>query len=258
MRSFVPTLILLSCLLCTPFFTPAAQADSLHIVTLYSPPLAYERNGRVTGFATDVVREGLRRMGHTAHIEITPWTRAVFMTRFGEADALFYAIRNSEREQWFHYPEEFLVEETTILLKRAAEDIEIRKDKRDYPNIRLGIGRGYYYGPNLEQFIETSTFRSVEEATTIEMNFDKLLEKRIDVFLADRHLVEYFIRKHASQGLVRPILDDDGEPLIMDSSRAYLAFSRETMSQEMADEFSRVLTEMKRDGTYEHILDGYR
>lgn len=258
MKYHVVWLLLLACLLGAPLSGQDARAETLRIVTLYSPPLAFERDGRVTGFAAEVVREGLRRMGHTADISIMPWKRAVFMTRFGEVDAIFYAVKNSEREQWFHYPDEFLVEETTILLKRSGEDLGIRDGRRSYPNIRLGIGRGYYYGPNLKRFIESSTFNAIEEATSIALNFAKLLEKRIDVFLADRYLAEYFISKRASQGVVEIVRNPDGEYLVMDSSKAYLAFSRETVSRAMADEFSRVLTGMKLDGTYDRLLQNYR
>lgn len=235
-----------------------AQADTLRIVTLFSPPIAYEREKNVHGLGADLVREGLARIGHEAAITIMPWKRAVFMARFGEADAIFYLVKNTEREQWFHYPEEHLINETTVLLKRAKERINITTDRHNYPNIRLGIGRGYYYGPKLKSFLNDSTFESVEEATTIETNFVKLLEKRIDVFLADQILAEYFIRKRASKGHVDFVANEEGTPLILDSVKSYLAFSKETMPRKMADDFSRALREMKEDGTYDRIINKYR
>lgn len=239
---------------------PAATAygQTLRVVTLYSPPIAYETGKEVTGIGVDLVREGLARMGHEAEISIMPWKRAVFMARFGEADAIFYLVKNEERQQWFHYPEEHLVNETTVLLKRAGEILDISLKPKKYPNIRLGIGRGYYYGPKLKKFLKNSTFESVEEATTIETNFVKLLEKRIDMFLADQLLADHFIKKRASQNLVTTITNKDGSPFVLDSVKSYLAFSKETMSQEMAATFSDVLKEMRKDGTYEDIVNKYR
>jgi len=235
-----------------------AMAESLRVVTLYSPPLAYEDKGKVTGFAAELVREGLKRMGYEADISILPWKRAVFMTRFGEADAIFYAVRNEEREAWFHYPEESLVEEATVSVKRAGEDVVLEPGKFYYPRFRLGIGLGYYYGPQLRKFIELSRFVKIEEAPTIEDNFCKLVEGRIDVFLADLNVVRHFIKKRASQGLVEIVMDGHGEPIILDSVDSFLAFSRETTTREVADQFSAILQEMKCDGTYERILDEYR
>lgn len=235
-----------------------AWAETLQVVTLYSPPLAYEHKGEVTGIAVDLVREGLRRMGLDANIVIMPWKRAVFMTRFGEADAIFYAVKNAEREKWFFYPEEHLVKETTIMLKRTGTRFGWSETQRSYPRTRLGTGRGYYYGPKLTAFLETTRFGSVEAANTIDINFAKLVEGRIDVFLADLYLARYFIKKRASSNLVEIVSHQDGTPVILDSVDSYLAFSRETTSQAMADGFSDILKEMRADGTYDAIVDRYR
>ena len=231
-----------------------AMAQSLRVVTLSSPPLAYEQDGHVTGFASELVREGLRRIGYEAEISIVPWKRAVFMARFGEADAVFYAVRSEERLQWFFYPDEHLVVEATVMLQRTGENVKIHPGKREYPKLRMGIGRGYYYGPKLKEFLEKAKFESVEEASTIEMNFAKLLEHRIDVFLADYYLARHFIEKNASGKLVEIIRTEEGFPMSLDSVQAYLAFSRKTMSQEITDQFSKTLHGMKRDGTYTQLL----
>lgn len=251
MRKVLLVLLLLSAL-CTP-----VAAETLDVVTLYSPPLAYEDGGKPVGILVDIVSEGLRRMGHTAKVTIMPWKRAVFMTRFGEADALFYAVRNAEREPWFHYPDEPLVTEATVVLKRTGENIPITPGQSDYPWVRLGIGRGYYYGPRLKQFLDTATFAAVEEATSIDSNFNKLLEKRIDAFLADLILARHFLSKRASHDLVEIITDANGEPVMLDAVDSYLVFSRETMDAAMAEQFSEVLKTMKQDGTYQHIFDRF-
>lgn len=236
----------------------SVHAEKLRIVTLYSPPLAYEEGGEVKGFAVDLVMEGLRRIGREADITIMPWKRAVFMTRFGEADAIFYAVKNAEREEWFFYPKESLVVEATVALRRVDTDIVLRPGKTAYDDYRLGIGRGYYYGPKLKQFLASSSFAKVEEATSFELNFSKLIEKRIDVFLADYNLARYFIGKKAAKNLVEVVTDEDGKPIFLDSVDSYLAFSRETMTQETAQRFSQALHEMKIDGTYDHIIRQYQ
>lgn len=236
----------------------SAHAQKLRVVTLYYPPLAFEQRGEVEGYAAAIVREGLRRIGHEADISITPWKRALFMTRFGEADAIFYAVRNEEREAWFHYPEEHLVVEATVALRRTGTDVVLRHGQTDYSDYRLGIGRGFYYGPKLKAFLENSEFAKVEEATSMELNFSKLIEGRLDVLLADLNFARYFIKKKAAKGLVEIVVDNQGEPIILDSVNSHLAFSRETMTPEIADQFSNALREMKADGTYERLAKPYQ
>lgn len=239
-------------------FAASAKAESLRVVTLYSPPLAFERDQQVVGMAVDLVREGLRRMGYEPEIVIMPWKRALLMTRFGEADAIFYAVRNETREAWFHYPEEPLVSETSVLLKRSGEHLNISLEKHDYRHLRVGVGHGYYYGPELKEFMDASTFGATEEASTIECNFAKLLERRIDMFLVELHLARYLLKEQSSQGPVDIVMGEDGTPLVLDSVDAYLAFSRETMSYLVADQFSGTLKAMKADGTYQKIIKLYQ
>ncbi len=253
MKSFLSTLILLVCLT-----TVDVHAATLRVVTLYAPPMAFEERGEVVGLAADLVRKGLTRMGHNVEISIVPWTRAIFMTRHGDADAIFYAVKNKEREAWFHYPEEHLVKETTVLLKRAGSYMGWNSDEQDYSRIRLGTGRGYYYGPKLNKFLETTPFSAVEEATSIDLNFAKLKEGRIDLFLADLYLVKYFMRTHNHNEAVEIVPNNDGTPLILDSVKSYLAFSKTTMPASIAEEFSQELSQMKKDGTYENIISQYR
>ncbi|QJB56145.1 transporter substrate-binding domain-containing protein [Pseudodesulfovibrio sp. zrk46] len=230
----------------------------MRIVTLHSPPIAFEQGGKITGFGVDLVREGLRRMGHTATVNIIPWKRAVHMTRFGDADAIFYMVENVERRKWFYFPDEHLVMETTVMLKRAGESFGFSRDRTDYPEVRLGLGLGYYYGPELKEFLDNAEFESIETAPAIETNFFKLLEKRIDVFLSDLALAQYFLKERASGHIVSIVRGPDGEPLVLDSVKSYLAFSKETMSREMADAFADTLKEMKEDGTCERIINKYR
>jgi len=64
---------------------------TLKVLTLHAPPLAFEKDGQIVGITADLVREGLERMGHEAIISIVPWKRAIYMTQWGEADAILQA-----------------------------------------------------------------------------------------------------------------------------------------------------------------------
>ncbi len=241
----------------TLLFAMPVQAEKLQVVTLYSPPAVIEKEGMVTGFATEIVQEALRRMDIEFHITVMPWKRALFMTRYGKADAIFYAVKNAEREEWFYYPDEPLVRETTILVKRSSDTISVTTDNLDYRKYRLGVGRGYHYGPQVDIFLRKSSFGSVEEATSINLNFKKLLEDRIDFFLADLNIIRYYMKTIPRKG-VDLVTDTKGNPVILDSVDSYLAFSKETVKPDMVKRFSSVLKEMKTDGSYDKILRSYR
>jgi len=234
-----------------------AFAREFRIVTLSSPPLAFEEKGQVAGLATEVVREAFRRMGHSVSIVVMPWKRALHAVRFGEADAVFYAIHNSEREAWLYYPDEPLVVETTVMVRRAGSHVTLALDEFDYEAYVLGVGRGYYYGPMIGAFLEKARFAKIEEATTVGSNFRKLETGRLDVFLADLLLVQYYMNQNDAGEGVEIVRDEQGNPVVLDAARAFLAFSKATTAPKLAIEFSRILKEIKEDGTYARIFGVY-
>jgi polar amino acid transport system substrate-binding protein len=240
----------------TPPACPAF-AREFRIVTLSSPPLAYEEKGQAAGLATEVVREAFRRMGHSVSIVVMPWKRALHAVRFAEADAVFYAIHNSDREAWFHYSDEPLVVETTVMVRRAGSHVKLTLDKHAYESYVLGVGRGYYYGPKLGAFLDKARFAKVEEATTIGSNFRKLETGRLDVFLADLLLAQYHIDQNDAGDVVEIVRDEQGNPVVLDAASAFLAFSKATTAPKLAIEFSRILKEIKKDGTYSRIFGVY-
>lgn len=239
------------------FAASAAKARTVRVVSLEAPPLVYTMNDEVYGALVDVVREGLSRIGHKTQITIMPWSRAMASVRYGDADAIFYAIWTEERSEYLHYPDEPLWEERTVAVQLVNAPVSLDADLTNADNVRLGVGRGYYYGPHLEKLLKGKAFASVEAVVNAENNLNKLLAGRIDAFLTDYLNALKLLRDHAVGMRLEIVSDMDGKPAILDSSQSFLAFSREVMSGDMARRFSQALSEMKRDGTYEMIMARY-
>ncbi len=245
--------VMLFCLL----FVPFARAEKLSIVTMLAPPLAYEQDGKVVGAMTDVVREGLRRMGLEADITITPWRRALHMTQEGEADAIFQAGKNADRQQWFHYPEEPLYAVKIIAVKRTNESILFLPDRYDYTQYTLGMVRGYYFGPHLESFLKKARFKKKELVSSPRFNFTKLAQGRIDMLITNIDTAQQIISEPDFRHSLEIITGPKEVPIALDEPKAYLAFSKKNMTKKIADKFSNTLKAMKRDGTYDRILSTY-
>ncbi|MFP4640221.1 MAG: substrate-binding periplasmic protein [Guyparkeria sp.] len=76
---------------------------TVQLVTEDYPPLTYRKNGRATGFVTDVVREITDRLAIDAPIRLTTWDNAYQMARVHPDVVLFSAERTPEREDMFHW-----------------------------------------------------------------------------------------------------------------------------------------------------------
>lgn len=253
MKTASPLYAMLFCL----FFSSFAMAQNLSIVTMLAPPLAYEENGKVEGAMADVVREGLRRMELDAKITIMPWKRALHMTQEGEADALFQASKNTERQQWFHYPEEPLYAVKIIAVKRIRESILFSPDRYDYSQYTLGMVRGYYFGPHLESFLKKTRFKKRELVSNPRFNFTKLAQGRIDMLITNIDTARQIISEPDFQYLLEIITGPKGAPIALDEPKTYLAFSKRSMTKNIAEKFSNALKLMKKDGTYDRILNSY-
>jgi len=248
------TLCMFFLLLC---LSAPAQARTLTVVSLESPPYAFRLGDEITGMLCEVVREGLRRMDLDVRFELVPWTRAMQMVRFGDADAVFYVIPTPERSAFLHFSREPLVTEATIALRKKGGGAAVDREFSNARIISLGVGRGFYYGPRLEGLLATRPFKKKEAAPGYEINLRKLLGGRIDIMLADRGPAAYFLRKKGMFDDVEPVTDASGKVIIFDSVKSYLAFSRQTTDPDMAEEFGEKLVEMRRDGAFAAIEGKY-
>lgn len=228
-------------------------AQPLNIVTLNSAPLAYEQNGEVVGLAADLVREGLKRMGHEANILIVPWKRALHMVRYGQADALFPAGYNEDRAQWYHYPPTHLFEVRAVPIKRLDDPLDFSLDRLDYSEHTLGDVRGGYFGPNHKKFRESARFKDIEEISSTPPNFNKLAERRIDLFITTYHEAKHLIRTMGLADSIGIVKGKDGTPLYIDRSKVHLAFSRQRHAPGIAEKFAQAIQSMREDGTYARI-----
>lgn len=79
------------------------QAATLEIVTSDYPPFQIVEGDKVNGMATEIVREILKRSGHTGTISAYPWARA-YQIALHNPNVLIYSIaRNNEREKLFKW-----------------------------------------------------------------------------------------------------------------------------------------------------------
>lgn len=249
---------LLLILILVLFPSTARAEDFIRVVSLEAPPMVMEEDGQVSGMAAELALEGLERAGYEVELTLTPWVRAVYMAKHGLADALFYAVYNDDRAKLFYYPQQPLFTVDVVALKRTKARIVINSEYTGLNDWVLGKGRGFAYGPKVLDFVDRAHFKRVEEASSNDTNFKKLLDSRIDILLVDRVLARYFMEKPDSLGLTEIVKDEEGNIAVLDSMAAYLIFSKVTQEKQDADRFSEALKSMIEDGSYQTILNRYQ
>ncbi|WP_320008325.1 transporter substrate-binding domain-containing protein [Maridesulfovibrio sp.] len=233
------------------------QAEKLLFVTLNSPPQSYIEDGKPTGFLIELVELAAKRAGYETEVRILPWKRALIMVKHGNADAVFNAGYNEERNKYMRYPETVLITEKVVAVRRSGSRVYFSSKFEGADKFVGGTGRGFYYGRAVDTAIKQGKFKRIEDVPNIDLNIKKLLLGRIDFFFADYYPAISYLNEHNLLGKLEAVINPlNGLPLVYSQSDTYLAFSR----KKSPVPFIKVNTElkkMKQDGTYLKIISKY-
>ncbi len=223
----------------------AAQRPLVVICDLW-PPYEFEKDGRMTGFATEVIERAMQRAGipHT-QIKGYIWRRAMEIFSAGQADVLFAGNRTPERERIAFFPAVPLVESTWGLWTRdtAISSLDDLKGKR------IGVVTGYSYTPAFWDYIHTHCL--VEAVHSDKLNFRKLEQGRLFAVAADMGNGSFLAREMGASSL-RP----NAAPVIK-SEGLYALFNRKTVPESVVMAFSAALQQMRTTPEYRRIYARY-
>lgn len=226
-------------------------AAPLQVVTLQMPPIEYEEQGVIKGIAVEIVNEVFTRMQQPITLKVYPFARALNMIKKGEADAIFAVVKTLERERFLNYPGEVLIEENATLFVRKNESIQYDGDFRALSDYTFGTIRAATYGAKWEKAVNTGIISKIEEVTEYRQNVLKLVNNRIDIMIGPRLSTLYIIKQLGQQNAVKELA-----PAI-EIVPTYLAFSSTRVAPGIKAQFERILKEMKKDGTYDKIIQRY-
>ncbi len=208
------------------------------VLTEHSPPGEYlDASGRVTGPTAEMVRELMRRVGHSGEIELLPWKRAYGYALAGPQVALFETARTPEREALFKW---------VGPIKRIHWGLYDRQE-RAKPLHNLDEARRVqtlcaYIGDGKGEYLLQQGFSNLYQPVLSAQCLDMLLHGRVDLWLSSD------IGKDAlaqEQGLAADALVSVLEVATLD---LYIAFSLGT-PDDIVQRWQATLDQMKRDGT---------
>jgi polar amino acid transport system substrate-binding protein len=220
----------------------AAQAQTLHFTTEVSVPSAYIKDGKIVGYATDKLREALKRAGVQADFELLPWTRSFAMARTAPDTCVYPTGRTPEREAMFHWIGP-VAHTDWWLFGLATRDFKIRT-LRDARGLRIGSYNGDVRG----EFLKSRGFL-VDMAQSDEVNPQKLMLHRIDLWVTGAIAAQ---RRLEESGLT----DEVAPVLMFNSMELYLACNPRTPKAVLA-QLQAAFDSMERDGTLQRIEQEY-
>ena len=236
------------CLLCAEI---TAQ-ERIIIATPAIPPISYEKEGKLTGFGTEIVTEVFSRLGYLFDFKIYPGSRALSKLEEGAVDALFALSRTPEREQFIIYPETPVLTQSVSLFVLSDSSISFDGDLSKLSSYSIGIFKGARFCPRFDEAVRNNLFNRVEEVSSYRNNILKLVSNRVDIIAGSSLSIYSAAGELGYQDKIKEL-----SPSLDAVSKSYVAFSRNGKASGAVMNFDKVLKEMHRDGTYEKIFNSY-
>ncbi|BCO09597.1 amino acid ABC transporter substrate-binding protein [Desulfolithobacter dissulfuricans] len=101
------------------------RGETYTVYTEPLPPVHYVENNRVTGIATEIVREIFRLAGMDLRIEVYPWKRAYHMVLKNPGTFIYTINRTPQREKLFKWIGPILSKRTSLYRFKDRRDIVV-------------------------------------------------------------------------------------------------------------------------------------
>jgi len=221
--------------------TGANKPAILKIYTEVYPPLSYAENGTVTGQATEVVRELIRRTGTRADIQLASWEEGYKAVMEKPNVALFSVAMTPERKPLLQWVGPIAFLDANLYARKGSKlEIENLAGAKKLPKI-VTI-KDYY----TELFLRNEGFTNLESVATEEIAIRKLLKGEVQLFSSSNITMPALLEK------VGATMDDVENVLNLSTNMIYIAFSKGT-SPELVALWQKRLDEMKADDAFRRI-----
>ncbi|MDS4022053.1 MAG: transporter substrate-binding domain-containing protein [Candidatus Competibacter sp.] len=224
----------------------AARAAGEHTVLLLGnqslPPLIYLQHGKPTGLVIDLAEAMAAHMRRPVEIRAMDWAEAQQRVLKGEADALLQINANPERERVLDFSEPLLRSEFTIYVAQERFGIVSLPDLR---GLKVGVeAKG----------LPISLLREdprivVEIIPDFAAGFRMLVAGQVDAVIADRWVGNYVLAENGIHGV---------KPVERPINTSYSAIAVKKGNADLLAEINAALAALRRDGTYEAILERWR
>ncbi len=196
-------------------------AEKIQYMTEQNPPYNFEKEGKATGIAVDLLLEMGKQTGHPVTIDaiqVVPWPRGYRTLEKTAGTALFSMARTEQREELFKWVGP-IIDLTIGLVAPKSKKLKI-KSIDDLTGLRIGTIRDG--AP--EQLLIKAGFDAdkLDRVPKPEQNIKKLVADRIDVLAFNTDSTRYTMK---SMG-VNP--DEYETVYVLKKVQLFFAYNKET------------------------------
>lgn len=219
--------------------------SEIQMVTEEYPPVTFMKEGKVTGFVGDIVREIITRQGIPDRIRLTSWDEAYNLALSKPNVVLFSAERTEKRENLFQWVGP-VGKNSAIFYAKKGSGIRIQSLEEAKKVSAIATTTNWF----TEQFLKDKGFTNLVSSPLPVTGVKQLMNGEATVAVFTDITVPEIV-KAAGYRM------DDLEPVFtVSNTYFYIAVSRGTPA-EMVQKWQSVLASLKADGTFEKIYRSY-
>lgn len=245
-----------------------ADDDTLLFTGHQHPPWHFEsEDGELIGINIDLSKTICKRLKLKCKFEYMPWVRSWQSMKDGKTQAIMSASRKKARQDYLYYPEEDIrISEYVFFVHKDNYNKLINGSYEEVSNhkLKVGIQNGASYDktfwknfPYLNGSFEydpdaRNYNKQLHPVSMPEQNFRKLASKRIDVFLFDRDVGLYQLKKLGLEDTITHysvVLFSKGYPI------SFSKTSNFPNLEKIEKQFEQELIKLKKESTYRKIID---
>jgi polar amino acid transport system substrate-binding protein len=219
--------------------------EKLHIMTEEYPPFNYTKDGKVTGLATEIVEDIIKRLNlNTSKIKSMQWSKAYNIIQKKPNHMIYVITRTKQRENLFKWVGP-IAENKWVFFAKKGSNIELNSLEDAKKVKRVGT----YKDDVCELFLKENGFKNIDSVSTDIQNVKKLNAGRIDLWIAGELQGHFRANKINKGDILEKVLD-------IKSVELYIAFSKDT-PQSYIDMWQKELDNIKSSDKYNQILNRY-
>ncbi|MBF0573181.1 MAG: transporter substrate-binding domain-containing protein [Desulfamplus sp.] len=222
----------------------AAEDKIIIAVDAANPPFMYGDADVAKGVYPGLLQKVFEKMGQTVEVKGYPWKRALVMGEKGDA-GVGGIYKNEARLKIFDYSDPIFEEKLNLYVRNG--DTFVFKNVSDLRNKSIGVIRGWSYGDDFDKGLKDQIFK-VEENISDELNFKKLIAKRLSCVIAIEQSADMSITKLGYQQKAKPLAESFAV------NPTYLVFAKSQNKQPLLEQFNNTLKTMKADGSYDDLI----
>ncbi len=239
-------------LLSLPSPASAKSMDDLEIWTEIYPPYNFKGNGKLKGISVDLMVLMLRTVNSKLtreDIKLAPWARGYRSVLNKKNNVLFSTTRTKEREKHFKWVGP-ITTTTVSVFARKDNNIKIQSIE-DITKYRIGV----VIDDIGEQLLVTAGVPLIKldrigGTDVIRQSIRKMNKSRIDLFCYEESAAKWTIKKNGFNP------SDYEVVYILKKGELYYTFNKKTPDA-VLQKLQNALDELKKDGSYQKILDKY-